>query len=49
MISTAGFVLNCQDLKAVLFLIIFEEIDYEIQNQEATDQELVTQKLLTEH
>jgi hypothetical protein len=29
-ISTARFVLNCQDLEAVLFLIILKEIDYEI-------------------
>jgi hypothetical protein len=48
-ISTAGFVLNYQNPEAVLFSIIFKEIDCEIQNQEATDQELVVQKLLAEH
>jgi hypothetical protein len=41
MISAAGFVLNCQDLETVLFLITFKEIDYKIQNQETTDQKLV--------
>jgi hypothetical protein len=41
MISAAGFVLNCQDPEAVLFLIIFKEINYEIQNWKTTDQELV--------
>jgi Fic family protein len=49
MIFTAGFVLNCQDPEAVLFSIILEEINCEIQDQEATDQELVVQKLLAEH
>jgi hypothetical protein len=33
MISAAGFVLNCQDPGVILFSIIFEKIDYKIQDQ----------------
>jgi hypothetical protein len=40
MISAAGFVLNCQDLRAVLFLITFEKIDYKIQDCEIQDYEI---------
>jgi hypothetical protein len=32
MISTAGFILNCQNSETVLFSIILKEINCEIQN-----------------
>jgi hypothetical protein len=51
-ISTARFVLNCQDPGSTLFAITLEEIDYEIQDRqvsnqyiEATNLELVACKL----
>jgi hypothetical protein len=53
MISAAGFVLSCQDPGAILFSIIFEEIDHKIQDQqvseEATNPELVTCRLSAEY
>jgi hypothetical protein len=49
MISAARFALNCQDSEAVLFLIILKEINCKIQDQKATDQKLVIQKLPAEH
>jgi hypothetical protein len=36
-ILATSFVLNCQDLRAALFLITLKEIDYKIQDQEATN------------
>jgi hypothetical protein len=38
MISAASFVYNCQDPGAALFSITLEEIDYEIQDRQVTDQ-----------
>jgi hypothetical protein len=53
MISATGFVLNCQDLDAILFSIILEEIDYKIQDQQvsekATNLELVVCRLSAEY
>jgi hypothetical protein len=53
MISAAGFVLNCQDPGVILFSIIFEEIDCEIQDQQvsekATNLELVVCRLSAEY
>jgi hypothetical protein len=53
MISAAGFVLNCQDLDAILFSITLEKIDYKIQDQrvseKATNLELVVCRLLAEY